>query len=46
VKLILIPVEGGEPVASVSTGAGGTYKFENLLTGSGSLQKLRSGNFL
>lgn len=38
VQLTLTPVEGGEPVASVSTGAGGNYKFENLLTGSGFLQ--------
>ena len=34
-KLTLSPIEGGEPVASVLTGAGGAYKFENLLTGTG-----------
>lgn len=46
VKLTLTPVEGGEPVASVWTGAGGSYKFENLLTGSGFLQKSPFGNLL
>lgn len=40
VKLTLTPVEGGEPVASVSTAPGGNYKFENLLTGSGSLCRI------
>lgn len=33
VKVTLTPVEGGEPVATVLTDAGGNYKFENLLTG-------------
>ena len=45
-KLTLTPVEGGEPVASVLTSAGGSYMFENLQTGSRLLHKLPSGNVL
>ncbi|XP_024394078.1 uncharacterized protein [Physcomitrium patens] len=34
VKVTLTTLEGGNPIASVLTTPGGSYKFENLLTGS------------
>lgn len=34
VKVSLTPIDGGEPIASLLTSKGGSYKFENLLTGS------------
>lgn len=33
VKVTLTTLEGGNPIASVLTTPGGSYKFENLLTG-------------
>lgn len=33
-KVSLTPIDGGEPIASLLTSKGGSYKFENLLTGS------------
>ena len=33
-KVSLTPIDGGEPIASLLTSEGGSYKFENLLTGS------------